>query len=243
MRVSFIAVAVIALTACTQNDHVVSAPTTPTQGASRQSGSDLPSSLQGFSPRTLSPAEAAIIDTLAAINPAGAEVTRRLLSDKRVVSMTLPDSRSRQLLQRLDSLRRLAGAAALVAQAASDISASLVLVDHLDDRTANAIVVRRAGSRPRDFVILPLEAATGKHLSTALGVLFGLRRKLGDVPSTNLRVAIHGLKTPTKWSADLSDQADQIVRAMKADTITTIPGIGRGRVRSIPLVAAKTANP
>jgi hypothetical protein len=235
--------ALIVAAACTQNDHAVNGPAAPMPLSALQITSGLPPALQTFKPRVLSAAESAIIDTLAAINPAGAEITRRLLSDKRVASITLPDVRSQELLKRLDSVRLAAFKAAFAAQAASDISASLVLVDHLDDTTATAVVVRRAGPHAKDLILLPVATATGTHLSTALGTLFALRKRLGDVPSQNLRIAIHGLKQPTKWSPDLVSQADQIVRVLKTDTVTSIPGIGRGRVTSIPLMPSKTLAP
>jgi hypothetical protein len=235
--------AMVASAACAQNDHAAGSPAAPVPLSPLQTSSGLPPALETFKPRVLSAAESAIIDTLAAINPPGAEITRRLLSDKRVASITLPDERSQQLLKRLDSLRRAAAVDAFAAHAASDISASLVLIDQLDDTTATAVVVRRAGPHARDLILLPGATATGAHLSTALGTLFALRKRLGDVPSQNLRITIHGLKQPTKWSADLISQADQMVRALKTDTVTSIPGIGRGRVTSIPLMPSTTRAP
>jgi hypothetical protein len=171
------------------------------------------------------------------INPAGAEMTRRLLSDRHVASISLPDARSQVLLARLDSIRRAATAAVLAAQTASDISASLALVDHLDDTTATAEVIRRAGNQPGDLILLPSGTATGKHLSTALGALFKLRKQFGDVPLKNMHVVLHGLKQPTKWSSDMVSQADGMVQRLKNDTLVTIRGVGRARMTRIPMTA------
>ena len=58
--------------ACTQDADAVKSPAAPLAVASNGTLSGLPPALQTFSPRTLTPVESAIIDSIAALNPAGA---------------------------------------------------------------------------------------------------------------------------------------------------------------------------
>src|SRR4051794_25689988 len=67
------------LAGCAGQDHAAASPLMPTADDVRFAATGLPPILEVQKLRTLSAAEVAIIDTIVGLNPAGAEITRRLL--------------------------------------------------------------------------------------------------------------------------------------------------------------------
>lgn len=183
--------------------------------------------------RQLSPDESRIIEELVRSYPDNEAAIRALLSDRRVAAIEMRDLRAKDLLARLDSIRRHPSIRPRTAPSGT-MNATVVLLDAFDDTSANAVVVRRM--RPAaDLILLSDANASGAALGAGIAALFKLRKEHGDLPHSNVRIVVSNGRMPTKWPPLLKGQAEQLVEKLRVSEKREVQGFGLVRSMEIPL--------
>jgi hypothetical protein len=187
-----------------------------------------------MSKHTLHADDEALLVQLDQLVPGVAKSVRPLLENGSVAHFTLPDPQAQRIVDQIFANRMKRAREQQDAIVPPNVTfVKVLMVESLP--SGDAVV--RYSERGRDPVIVVPENATGPALGAAIAAVYQLRKKADELPAEGGSVVINNARMPETWSLEMQAGTEHALKIVRSKPVTTVPGIGRGRHASIPLLA------
>ena len=143
------------------------------------------------------------------------------------------DARTQALLDRVYSARRQSVHVALAADSPAVVALTTASLAH----GADAMIIRRVYDSPHDVILLSDHQNSPEILATAINVLYKLRQRGGDFPTTNVHVSVNGTHFPRHWRVAAQDFAKADIEALRHAPLHIVGALGEVRTITIPLTS------
>ena len=118
------------------------------------------------------------------------------------------------------------------------VTATVALVDRLNDPNARAIIQRRPNLYPKDVILLPAGNANGKTLAAAVASLLVARQRFGDIATIPGEIVVGDVEPPKNWDGE-TVRAQRIVDRLRQAQPRNVNGVGTVRATQIPLLVKR----
>ena len=108
------------------------------------------------------------------------------------------------------------------------VTATVALVDRLNDPNARAIIQRRPNLYPKDVILLPAAVAS----------LLVARQRFGDIATIPGEIVVGDVESPKNWDGE-TVRAQRIVDRLRQAQPRNVNGVGTVRATQIPLLVKR----